>query len=632
MSVPETGNAGTVPQQAMIRALGRIAEVRHDIRALADAVSRIPLWRPSAGLAEECRQALRIMDDLEARFDRQLVVTIIGPCGSGKSTLLNALSGVDDLSATGIDRPTTRNVVVFARKPRDADFFVDQFGPDKVTIRTSPAAAHLDHVLLVDTPDTDSLAQQAHIPMVEQAVALSDILLCVFNGENPKTRDHVDFFAPYVHRFDGESLVGVLNRCDRLDADELRQRILPEFNEYIRSAWEKPVHRIFCVSARGNLKHPDWAAGAEPRHGVDEFDALRRMIFGAFNQGGFVVDRRVDNAHSLRDLVGLEAIGQVEPVRERLAGVMDRIGEAENEGLAEAAGALNARGPQPASGVHTLVYQKLAGRWVGPVGWLVAAWARLLALAAGFTTALRFGRPFQRFKGATQKEKDRGQLAVPSALPSGETLSDTARRHYRTRVLQHWPDIAESLVQCRFDPAVREIDHALPDGGRLDEELSAIWRQSLDEAVETAVARLSSGALQLLFNLPAFGILAHVGWTTAREYFAGNYLPANYFLHAAITVGIALFLSFFVFQACVRVWGGVDRIATDAVQTARIQAARLQPLTRSPVARQVEAILGLVPAVAPPRRPAEDPGDRKQAGLPGPDNAIEDKRNDTQMV
>jgi hypothetical protein len=87
-----------------------------------------------------------------------------------------------------------------------------------------------------------------------------------------------------------------------------------------------------------------------------------------------------------------------------------------------------------------------------------------------------------------------------------------------------------------------------------------------------------------------------VGWTTAREYFTGNYLPANYFLHGGIAIAIALFLSFFIFQTLVRVTAGTDRIAENAVETAKGHVAHLHPLTRSPVARQLEAVLQLVPA------------------------------------
>jgi len=73
----------------------------------------------------------------------------------------------------------------------------------------------LEHVLIIDTPDTDSMAYQKHGPLVRDAIGRSDMLICVFDSENPKRKDHVDFLAPFVHRFNGESLVVVINKCDR---------------------------------------------------------------------------------------------------------------------------------------------------------------------------------------------------------------------------------------------------------------------------------------------------------------------------------------------------------------------------------------------------------------------------------
>jgi len=582
-------------KQAVVQALGKIETVKYDIRTLSSAVSEAPLWRPGTGLKKQYDQTLAIIEDLEARFDRQLVVTIIGPCGSGKSTLLNALAGIDDISTTGVNRPTTRKVIVFCRQAADADLMVEKIGLDKLEIRPSPSAENLRHVILVDTPDTDSVEQQAHIPIVHSAVMLSDVLICVFNGENPKTRDHVDFFAPYIRRFDGESLVAVMNRCDRLDERELKERILPDFEDYLSAAWEKPVQKILCVSARRNLKTPGWTEGAGPRHDYDQFDDLHRMIFNSFNQGGFVVDRRVENAENMKRNLGLETVKEVENVRQQLSDARKAIGEAETRGMEETVSALISDGSNRFSGVNALLYQKLADRWVGPVGWLIAIWARLLGFAGGILATVRSGIPFRRFLGPAHLL---GHLHDTSktGVNSGRTdMSDAVLRKYRLAVLKCWPDIAETLIDCRFDGSVRKIENALPEGETLKMELDALWRESMETAVEGTSRRLGGWLMQILFNLPTVGILIHVGWTTVRNYFTGNYLPSNYFVHAGLIIMIAMFLSFFLFQVCVRLWGGSDRMIRRAAERVKQQVEHLKPLTTSPVARQVEAVLGLVP-------------------------------------
>ena len=62
-----------------------------------------------------------MIDAIAARFDRRLVVTLIGPSGSGKSTLVNALAGGAELSETGHRRPTTGRLMVFGSGAEEAD-------------------------------------------------------------------------------------------------------------------------------------------------------------------------------------------------------------------------------------------------------------------------------------------------------------------------------------------------------------------------------------------------------------------------------------------------------------------------------------------------------------------------------
>src|SRR5262245_2607701 len=63
----------------------------------------------------------RLLGDLDrqiGRVQRAAVITLVGATGAGKSTLLNALAG-RRIAQEGIDRPTTRQPVIYA--PHDAD-------------------------------------------------------------------------------------------------------------------------------------------------------------------------------------------------------------------------------------------------------------------------------------------------------------------------------------------------------------------------------------------------------------------------------------------------------------------------------------------------------------------------------
>jgi ABC-type transport system involved in cytochrome bd biosynthesis fused ATPase/permease subunit len=89
---------------AVLKAMGRIEGFKNDLRRLNSELGHASLWLPGRGLEIQCDQAVGMIEGIAERFERKLVVTLVGPSGSGKSTLLNALAGVDDLSKIGKSR------------------------------------------------------------------------------------------------------------------------------------------------------------------------------------------------------------------------------------------------------------------------------------------------------------------------------------------------------------------------------------------------------------------------------------------------------------------------------------------------------------------------------------------------
>ena len=580
-------------QTGSIRALGRIEGYKNDVRMLGDVMNQAPMWQPGAGLKKQCDQVLLMITDLEERFERKLVVTLIGPCGSGKSTLLNALAQVDGLSEAGNLRPTTRNIVVFCREKSDAGHLSQVLGTENVETRSSHMAASLNHAILIDTPDTDSNEYEKQIPMVHNVIGLSDILICVFDSENPKRRDHVDFLASYVHFFGGDSLVVVINKCDRRDENELKEKILPEFLEFIKNAWERPVQTVLCISARRHLRNPGWDLTADPLHDFDQFEALRQMIFGTFNRPGFVIDRRLENAESLRNYIFEETRGEVEKDLEKLKAAKVNIHEAEAKAVKDALVAFKNNNSRQQFGVNVLLYQRLANRWLGPVGWLIAIWARILIFGTGIAAMFRFGNPFRQLAGMVSSFRHFKESRALVAETGKSHRVDAAIRDYRLSIAKEWPDIAESLVKARFDTSVRRIKDLLPDRDTLDGDLNTLWSDSLDNEIEKSSKIMSGFLLQMVFNLPVIGILGHVGWITARNYFTGNYLSPDFFVHAFLTMGIILFLSFFLFQGCVRFAANSEKITRSAFEKVKQQIEQFQPISTNPVSEQIDIMLNL---------------------------------------
>jgi len=101
---------------------------------------------------------------IAARFERSLVVTLIGPSGSGKSTLVNALAGGAELSPTGHRRPTTDTLVVFGAGQEDAAELTRELAAIRSPSRPRPGMRLPQGLCLIDTPDTDSMPSAATFP------------------------------------------------------------------------------------------------------------------------------------------------------------------------------------------------------------------------------------------------------------------------------------------------------------------------------------------------------------------------------------------------------------------------------------------------------------------------------------
>lgn len=581
----------------VIQALGKIAACRNDVQGLLTLLEAVPLWRPGSALKKECREVLDLMDDHERRFERKLMVAIIGPGGSGKSTLINVLAGKDGLSDAGINRPTTTEIVLVCPSPKDAEFLNLKFNPEDLQVITAPDASQMNHLLLVDTPDIDSTHQAAHRPLVKRVIEMADILLCVFNSENPKTRDQVDFFHPYVQWFHGESLISVLNKCDRVAEHELKKVILPDFMQHITTAWDRPMASFFCISARRHLKNPNWDVNAGPKHDFDQYGDLENLLTRTYNHPEVRADRRLKNVQEMRNFAHSEVQETIHQCKALLLAASSRMRDVEKTALKEAFESLKDEGTGQTLGVNVLLYQKLAQRWFGPVGWLIAIWARILIFGTGLMALFRFGNPVRQIMGIISSLRHFKEAEASIAAGEKGNQLGAAMRKYRVAVLKEWPEIADMLVQGGFEESVRQPDTGMSDQHELNEALSTMWQETLGATIEKTARRFSGMWLQILFNIPTVGMLGHIAWLTVKHYFAQNYLATDFFIHAFLTAGIVMFLSFFLLQVCLRMVSGPERIITRAFEGINIQLDPLQRKSIGPVFKQLDKLLEAEPTL-----------------------------------
>ena len=513
-----------------MRGAAALAYAEAELDTLDGILSGAPDWRPGRALHAEVAWCRDRLAELSASWGAKLVVAIVGPSGAGKSTLLNALAG-RELSPTGRTRPTTREVVVYAATEADADGLAQHCGPERVRVATDRRAAALEHLILVDTPDTNTLPENQ--TLLRCALERADLLLAVLPAHNPRMHDNIAFLKPYVQHLPADSVVPVLNMVDRVPEAELANSVAPDARRAVEIEWGLDGARVYLVSARGAAPEGDpFPADERPLHAVNEFEALRALVYESLNRAEQVVDRRLARVDRLLDLLHAHSRAALAARREALAEAEERLRDLGRQGEALLVEAAAGRRPGGMD-VHASLYGLLAGRWWGPVGWLVAAWALVLRFAALLSRPSRWFRPSDEFLGASELQAAQWAPALEGLYARG------------------WPPAADLLVRGGFDPAVREAEawsqwvreraHAEADR----------WSDAFGARLDALAHRLAAWPLQVLLNAPSLGLIVWIAYDVVARFWQGRYLPADYFRHAGIAVLLAWALGFLLLQVIV---------------------------------------------------------------------------------
>jgi hypothetical protein len=517
-----------------MRSAGLLAHVHAELDTLDEMLARLPAWRPGRALQAESAWVRGKVDEMSASWGQKLVVAIVGPSGAGKSTLLNALAG-RALSPVGLTRPTTREVILYAESEADADGLVGALGHDRVRVETARGEA-LKHLVLLDTPDTNTTPENRKA--LAQVLEHVDLMLAVFPAQNPHMADNIAFLRPFVQRLPPDAVVPVLNMVDRVPRRELVDEIVPEFHRTVAREWGVNG-RVYMISAGLATAGPRAGALARaedeaPLHDLNEYDALRALVFDTLDQAGQVVDRRLARAEHLLAMLrahACQALRDSAGWREQATAALEALRDRAREALTRT---MLSQGGAGGLDVHVAFYSVSGSRWWGPVGWLIVLWSLLLR-AGAFIAHL--GRP-------------RGGILSDSAmLPTPDRVrrswGDAVTRLYA----EAWPPIADALVRAGYDRAAVTDDGDVGEISRPLDALEDARARAYDAHLRRLAEHLSSWPVQLLLNLPVFGMVVWIAFETVGGFFRRQYLPSDYFTHAAIATLAVWLICFVIWQA-----------------------------------------------------------------------------------
>lgn len=148
------------------------SRIQHVVEELETLCEYAGPWQTLRQETELLQARIAELKEREETLGNVLVVALIGGSGVGKSTLLNALAG-DELAATSEFRPCTSIPTVYHPPGAQLDFATDTH---------SVSGSALENLVIVDTPDSDTIAK-AHRESVVHVLEKCDLIMMCADPE-----------------------------------------------------------------------------------------------------------------------------------------------------------------------------------------------------------------------------------------------------------------------------------------------------------------------------------------------------------------------------------------------------------------------------------------------------------------
>lgn len=474
--------------------------------AYADILSRTHAWfeRVAAAgwLGESERRRFEALERAtpadwfadEAR--RPLVVALFGGTGVGKSSLLNRLAG-EEIARTGVERPTSRDVTIYAHEDTPLKALDERFPIDDVRVRRHKSDTYRN-VLWIDAPDIDSTEEEnrrralACLPFV-------DLLCYVVSPERYRDDRGWQVLRERGQRHGWMFVMNHADEADERQRDDFRGMLKPE-------GFDDPLLLLTCC-------RPGFA-------GADEFGQLEAVLVA------------LCEAHAVRELGRLGQRARLQELRHVVQTLANRLGDE--------------KGQQK-------VREALRERWAAVRAQLQegGAWG-MQVIAARF--AVREGSLLTKVGQRLAKvDADKATQHAPGPDP-GELAALCGS------LWDEWHAGRVELCVDALEVAASRTGLPAPSLRRRLEQSAATARKTVLERVEShvraALARPGgrwARALRrctgfLMTALPALA-LAAVGYLAVSGYYraavgTGSFWGSDFALHSALVVAIAWALPF----------------------------------------------------------------------------------------